>query len=65
MRLCDNEISRINTLENNMEPSDYTKLIKNIWCNRDMGDNEDTLMLMFKAKNGMRELYSMGQRDGG
>ena len=64
--LCDMEITRINQLEsNNGELSQYTKTLKNLWQNREVEGNEETLMLFFKTKNDMRELYEYGQMDGG
>lgn len=65
LQMCNSEISRINALENEQSMSDYTKVLRNLWRNREEDDNEDTLMLMFKSKNKMRELFETKQGDGG
>ena len=59
IRKCNDEITRINGLEMNATMSDHSKIVKNLWVNRHMGDNEETLEIMIKSKNKMRETLEL------
>ena len=54
---CNAEISRINLLESVEETSEYARILEHLWRNKEADDNEDTLILMFKAQHGMRDIY--------
>ena len=66
IRKCDMELMRIKTMEGKMKMSDHAKVIKNLWTHRDEDENEETLMIMCKAKHGMRHIFeSRYQMDAG
>jgi hypothetical protein len=52
------KISRTNALDTIDDISEYARIFEYLWRNREEGENEESLMLMFKSRHGMRDTYA-------